>query len=222
MSAPDAERPSRRPLTRAVAGILLFVAGLDLLLLAMGLGSSRSFVFLGIGAAFGLGACLLWEVVERARARGFRGTPLAWVAFPLALLLGFFQLPFLAISVYPPLEEQLFVRRGRVQAYFLERQELRLEVAFPELMEAGGNNLRLNSRPVPPGYIREHPELFQWLRAQVLSLSIRPIARDLGLGEVKTVGINDLRDKLGNEEVELFRTQKGERLPAQTVEVEPR
>ena len=216
-------RSSRRLPTLATLAVLSFVTVVDLLLLAAGLVGGQSFVYLGVAALLGIGACGLWEIVELRHRQGPTGTSLAWFAFPFALLLAFAQIPFLAMSVYPPLAETLGTG-GRLETFVREMPDgTFLEICFPEPMQQRGNMLRLDGTLVPPSYFDSHPEHFRWLGARTLSIAIDRVSQDLDIGEIHDVAINSdlhvLRHPEQGKGVQLFRTTGGERLSGQSSRV---
>jgi hypothetical protein len=194
-----------------------------MLLYLAGAVAARSFVYLGAAAAAGVLASLLWSVVEAQRDRPAAAVnPAAWLAFPLALLLFFAELPLLLLAVYPPIADYL-APESPVRAYYVERTGgLRLEIAFPRSIEAArrGNNLRLDDRLVPPELFEEHRELFEWRDDRTLSLAIEEIEALLGLAPVETVSVNaDAQAVLQDSAAWPFRFEEGGRVQPVTVRV---
>ncbi len=114
------------------------------------------------------------------------------MAFPVAIFLGLASLPFLVLVVYPP-AAAYFTEPGRVTASISRSTSgLLLDLDFPEPTTKQGENLRINGRPLPESYARNHPEVFVWRGAQTLSLRIEPLLRDLGLERIERIGINQL------------------------------
>ena len=107
--------PSRRTYTKVVLGAVVVVMLLDLLLLALDFVSARAFRHLAVAAILAVGGALLWEPVARIKP-GQAALTLAWIAFPSSMLLALATMPFLAMSVFPPLEGILF----RVEAQINE------------------------------------------------------------------------------------------------------
>ena len=175
--------------------VLVLLAGCTLIvgaLFLIGMVKADSFLYLGAAAGLGVLASLLWRIVEMQRDRP-RGevTTLAWVAFPLSLLLFFGQTPLLTIAVYPPILE-FFDNHGLIRAYYVEGTDgRRLEIDFPFEVKPGGNNLRLNDRLIPPALFEERSDLFEWRGGRILSLEIDALRNVLGLQEeVRTVSVN--------------------------------
>jgi hypothetical protein len=160
------------------------------------------------------GSIAAWELVERGSRRARPGL-LAWLAFPVAWILGVGQMPFLALAVYPPLGEFL-ARDGRVEALYIERTEgRRLEIRFPREIDRGrgANNLRLDDVPLPEDYQAAHADRFAWLGDRTLSIDIVAVLADLELRSASSVTINaDLASVH-------FRYANGESVPHQRVEV---
>lgn len=207
-----ASRP-RRLLLAWVGGLSVLATAMTLLLLFMGLADGRSVLWLGVGLVLGLVALGSWKIVERL---GPRGAVLAWIAFPVAWISVWGQLPFFALAVYSPLEET-FSQEGRVEARVVERPEgRRLELIFPKPVEAADDsNLRLDDRPLPRAYYQTHREQFRWIGSRRLSIDLEAVLRDLEIEAPSTVVVNgDLTSRP-------FHYRDGERVPSQTVEVEP-
>jgi len=216
-SPPPRELP-RNALPIAVA-VLLGAAGLVVVALRLGgLADAESFLRLGQAAILGVAASLLWCVVERARERASAmASPWAWIAFPLALLLFFGQMPLIALAVYPPIRE-FFVPVPHARAYYVRRPDgTRLEIDFPRDVRPGGQNLRLDAALVPPELFRSRPELFEWRGPRTLSLAIEPLETALGIEPVRTVYVNSDSHVAGSRP---FLYAGGERAQAVSIEVE--
>ncbi len=212
MAAGQLERrfPSRL-FSACLGALLVFAAIVGGLLYITGSGNDGVFLYLGLAAGCIVLASLAWEVVVRqALLRPGRsdtgitadprdsspgdGPPglFAWVAFPVAIFLGLASLPFLALVVYPPAAEY-FTEPGRVTAASSRSTSgLLLDLDCPEPTTKQGENLRINGRPLPESYERDHPEVFEWRGTQTLSLRIEPLLRDLGLERIERIGINQL------------------------------
>ena len=196
-------------------GVLLLCAGVvGSISYFVGATGGRVFAHLGLAALCIVVSTLAWEVVER-RALGETATPglAAWLAFPASVCLGLASLPFLVLVVYPE-AEKYFTKAGRVTASISQSASgPTLDLDFPEPMMQRGENLRINSRTLPEGYVRSHPRIFVWRAPSTLSVQIDPLVRDLGLEKIETIGVNLLA------EVPRFTYRSGKIVPRQMVSV---
>ena len=197
-----------------LGGVLLFTAVVGSLVYLAGWAPGRIFQYLGLAAVCIALASLAWEVVERRTTREDAAPgPAAWLAFPAAVCLGLASLPLLVLVFYPAAEEY-FTTSGRVTATISERATgSSLDLHFPEPTTERGENLRINARVLPDGYIRNHPEIFVWHSPRTLCFQIAPLLHDLGLERIETVGINLLHG------VPRFTFQSGKTVPRQSVRV---
>ena len=162
---------------------------------------------------------VVWEVVERHERPGGGVHLSAWVALPLSVFLAFASIPFLAVSVYPPLE-RFITQRGRVEADLREVDgRLSLSIFFPHTMKKTGLNLTLDSRAVPAEYAdavgREGgAALIRWESFQTLWLDLDAILNDLDLKRPGTLGVNTLPN------APKFTYQSGDPVPPQQVPIE--
>ncbi len=223
----------RRLLPKVVLVVLGLASVVTLIFWAIGIVEASALVDLGIAIALGVAASAVWEIVERRvhrleappdrsieiepRRETARPGLLAWIAFPLALLLFFAQVPFLALAVHPPIREFL-TRGGRVEAYYVNRAERRLEIWFPRPMQRQGTNLRLDETFVPSGLLAPDRGLAEWRDGHTLSLSIDEVRADLGLGEIGAVSINADFDRL-DAGSRPFADETGEWLPHQRIDL---
>jgi len=197
--------PGRRTYTKVVLGAVLVVALLDLLLLGLGFVGARAFRHLAVAALLATLGALLWEPVARIRVS--QGTPiLAWVAFPASMLTALATLPFLAMSVFPPLEGILF----RIEAH-VSRSTSTIEVAFPRPVRPGNVNIRFDRKAISQADIRKQPQAFRWITPQVLEIDMERMLKVLAAPRPRTLEINTVPG------MSPFRYQSGEAVPEQRV-----
>ena len=220
--------PSRL-FSACLGALLIFAAIVGGLLHLTGSATDGVFLHLGLAAGCIVLASLAWEVVVRqallrevpsddGSTADLRGSPpgaLAWMAFPVAIFFGLAALPFLVLVVYPP-AAAYFTEPGRVTASLSRSASgLLLDLDFPAPTTERGENLRINGRPLPESYVRDHPEVFVWRGAQTLSMHVVPLLRDLGLERIESVGINQLAAE------PRFTYRSGMTVPQQRVVVRP-
>jgi hypothetical protein len=192
----DNNAPLRAPRTRVFSKVILgvFLTGLAVAGASwvLDLSSEGILVYLGAALVSAFVACAAWEYVERRlRADGGRGV-LVWIAFPLAFVGGFAQIPFLGLAAHAPLEDFLF-RAGRVEAWIVRSTAgRRLEVWFPRPVatQRGDHNLAFDERPLPDGYYSSHGTDFRWSNEQTLSIAIDPLLAALGTTSLSVLSIN--------------------------------
>lgn len=227
---PAGPRPlPSRILTKLVAVLLGFSSFLCLALWALGLVGSASLLHLGAAAILGILACLLWELVERAgrpgsTAGGTRSV-LAWIAFPLALLLFFAQVPLLVLAIYPPIRG-FYEQVGRVEAQVVSTPDgERLLVWFPRPMVRRGNNLRLGGEILPASYFAEDRGIVSWPDKRTLSVNLDRLESALGrdLGAIETILLNSDLHRLATDPSTVpFTAADGDPLPHQRITLAPR
>jgi len=197
--------PSPRTYTKVVIGAVLVVTLLDLVLLGLGFVGARAFRHLSVAAILAVVGALAWEPVARIRAG--HGVPtLTWVAFPASMLLALATLPFLAMSVFPPLEGILF----RVEAHVSEATG-RIAVSFPRPVQPHGVNVRFDRKEISQADIRKYPQAFRWRNPQVLEIDMRRMLEVLAAPRPRALEINTVPG------VTPFRYQSGELVPEQRV-----
>jgi hypothetical protein len=199
-----------RGYTKVLAALVLLAALASLLLRALGFFDSVPFRDLGTGAALALVGALAWEVVERCGGKGGARGLVAWMAFPAAAALAIGSIPFLALSVYPPLREFL-IREGRVEATIAGDESL--EVLFPRPIFGDGINLRIGETDIEPGYATSHPDVFRWRGPRILSVNLGRLHRDVPPVPTRpgAVSINSIPG------APRFRYERGETVPPQRV-----
>lgn len=182
-----------RPYLAVVMGLLSI--GGAAMAVARGLGwtertSLRSYAGAAALGAVGLAA---WSLVA-ARIRRGSPSPLAWAAFPISLFALLGMLPLLCVAVFPGVLDSL----GAPDWIEVRRWGDELRIQFPRRMEGGAINLELNGQPVPGDYFRKNPGRAVWEHRggardrSALTLDLRGMSGDLGLGPVHTVGLNQV------------------------------
>ncbi|HVR76305.1 MAG TPA: hypothetical protein VMT52_18395 [Planctomycetota bacterium] len=182
--APGRVTGGSRTFTKILLGVVAAVAALDLLLLGMGSAGPRSFHHLAIAAGFAAAAAAAWEAVARSVEGGRRVRPLAWAAFPVAVFLALGAVPFLVMSVHPPLEGILYPVEARVV------EPLAIEVSFPRPVLPGTINLSLDASIVSSGYVARNPGVFAWRTPQRLTIDLARIVADMSIRRPRELGIN--------------------------------
>lgn len=212
MAEGQIEGPDKR--SRAYTKILLTVVGTvalsDLLSLGLGFLEWSAFQDWAKGAFMALLGALAWEVVERRTKQDGKLRAIAWFAFPLAILLAFASLPFLAMSVYPPLKDSL-TSSGRVEARILETTGI-LEIFFPRPVIQRDINLKLGSVDVTTDSVKENPDAFQWKSPRTLAVDWRRLLKGSSPPSL-TVGVNMIP------RAPRFRYETHEEVPPQRVPV---
>lgn len=176
---------------KLLGGLFGLAAVVALALVALGLQDLSSSRWLAAAAVPIAAGSLCWELVER-RVRRDRHAPglVVWLAFPVAVLLGFVALPFLVLSVYPPFEDFL-TRPGRITARLVDEPAAgaTLVVRFPCPVEPEGFNLRFDGRALPVS-LRDDAGVVAWTSARTLRLRLPPILTRLGVPPPRRVGVN--------------------------------
>jgi hypothetical protein len=189
--------PRRRLYTKVFFSLAAGVTLLDLLLLALGFAAAESFRPLGAGVLLIALGSLAWEVVERSqRAGGGAGTA-AWIAFPVAILLAFASLPFLALSVYPPAADLLVPREEVVARVDAHEGSLALRIGFPRPMAAAGLNLKLDQHAVPPAYAERTTTdgatpVVRWLDSRTVRIELGFLLAELAIAPPRSLELNAL------------------------------
>ena len=178
----------KRAYTRILLTLVAGVAAYDLLLWGLALAGPRTWHHLAIGAALAAAGCVAWEPVARRVERDGVIQPLAWIAFPAAMLFGIAAVPFLAFSAYPALEGLVFRVEARIVAPGGD-----LEVSFPRPMEPWNVNLRIGPNPVAAAHLTGATPLVSWPSSQVLRIRLDELLdaegwRPPGWIEINTVG----------------------------------
>jgi len=202
--------PSPHTYTKVVLSAVLFVALLDLLFLGLGFVGVRAFRHLTVAALLAVLGALAWEPVARIKA-GSRAPAIAWVLFPAAMLLALASLPFLAMSIYPPLEGMLF----RVEARVSEATGT-IEVSFPQPVQPDGVNLRFDRTEISNTDVRRNPQAFRWKTPQVLAIDMQHMLEVLAVRRPIALEINTVPG------VTPFRYQSGEPVPEQRLALKNR
>lgn len=182
--APGRVTGGSRTFTKILLGVVAAVAALDLLLLGMGSAGPRSFRHLAIAAVLAAAASAAWEPVARSVESGRKVRPLAWAAFPVAVFLALGALPFLVMSVHPPLEGLLYPVEARVV------EPLAIEVSFPRPVIPGTINVSLDASIISSGYVSRNPGVFAWRTPQHLTIDLERIVADMSIRRPSELGIN--------------------------------
>jgi hypothetical protein len=127
------------------------------------------------------------------------------------MLLALATLPFLAMSVFPPLEGILF----RVEAHVREATGT-IEVSFPRPIRPDGVNVRFDRKEISQANIRRHPQAFRWRNPQILEIDMRRLLEVLAVPRPTALEINTIPG------VAPFRYQSGELVPEQRVALKNR
>lgn len=199
-----------RTYTKIILAVVATVAVADLLLLGLGFVDRTSFRDWGTGALIALLGALVWEAVEHRTRSDGRIRSSAWVAFPLAIFLAFASLPFFAMSVYPPLRDEL-TASGRIEGRWMEKAGV-LELFFPRPVLPGDINLKLGPVEITSDAAKKNPEAFQWKGPRTLRVDLRRLEKP-ALADLAVVGINMIQDS------PRFRYETQEVVPLQRVQV---
>jgi len=219
-SLPKPPTLPKNVLLYAVAFIHVFALLVVSALYFVGLTPGSSFLYLLGAMGLGALASLFWLYIEKQRKRPLEEISFfAWIAFPLAMLLFFGQMPLVAIAIYPSITE-FFEPHEPVQAYYVRRgDQLCLDISFPLEMKEEGNNVRLGDTVITAEFLVEHSELFQWPNSRVYSMRILEIEKQLGLPETTSVSINSDSQEVARSRIAVaFRYAGGERVQPITVD----